>query len=125
MKIYFTLKDGFVKSYNFLPTFEYTNEKEINQKEEELFLRHFPFIKYVSGEFVFDKSKEEKVIEKQKLIFEQQEILKWFQDNDWIINKAFLGEWTKEDPRWLLYLQERQFKRNRLDNLEFQISMLE
>ena len=118
MKIYFTLKDGFVQSYNDSPTFDYTNEKEITQEDWDLFNSHFPFIKYVNGKFVFDKNEENKVVAKAKIIEEQQEILKWFKDNDWIINKVFLGEWTKEDQRWTDYLTERQVKRNRLDQIE-------
>lgn len=35
------------------------------------------------------------------------EIQKWFNDNDWIINKVFLGEWEKTDARWLEYLEKR------------------
>jgi hypothetical protein len=118
MKIYFTLKDGFVQSYNDSPTFDYTDEKEITQEDWNLINSHFPFIKYVNGKFVFDKNEENKVVAKAKVIQEQQEILKWFQDNDWIINKVFLGEWTKEDQRWTDYLTERQVKRNRLDQIE-------
>ena len=55
MKIYFTLKNDFVESYNDSATFEYTHEKEITPEEEQLFIRHFPFIKFVSGAFFFDK----------------------------------------------------------------------
>ena len=118
MKIYFILKDGFVQSYNDSPTFDYTDEKEITQEDWDLINSHFPFIKYVNGKFVFDKNEENKVVAKAKIIEEQQEILKWFKDNDWIINKVFLGEWTKEDQRWTDYLTERQVKRNRLDQIE-------
>ena len=118
MKIYFILKDGFIQSFNNSPTFDYTNEKEITQEDWDLINSHFPFIKYVNGKFVFDKNEENKVVAKAKIIEEQQEILKWFQDNDWIINKVFLGEWTKEDQRWTDYLTERQVKRNRLDQIE-------
>lgn len=35
------------------------------------------------------------------------EIQKWFSDNDWLINKVFLGEWEKTDKRWLDYLEKR------------------
>ena len=118
MKIYFILKDGFIQSFNNSPTFDYTNEKEITQEDWDLINSHFPFIKYVNGKFVFDKNEENKVVAKAKIIEEQQEILKWFKDNDWIINKVFLGEWTKEDQRWTDYLTERQVKRNRLDQIE-------
>ncbi len=60
--------------------------------------------------------------EKQSLLnhnitHEKESILKWLADNDWKVNKIVVGEWTKEDPRWLSYLEERQIKRNRLDEL--------
>lgn len=35
------------------------------------------------------------------------EIDKWFKDNDWILNKVFLGEWETTDPRWIEYLEKR------------------
>lgn len=35
------------------------------------------------------------------------EIDKWFKDNDWIVNKVFLGEWDTTDPRWIEYLEKR------------------
>jgi hypothetical protein len=118
MKIYFILKDGFIQSFNNSPTFDYTNEKEITQEDWDLINSHFPFIKYVNGKFVFDKNEENKVVAKAKIIEEQQEILKWLSDHDWIVNKVFLGEWTKEDQRWIEYLTERSVKRARLDEIE-------
>ena len=45
------------------------------------------------------------------------EIQKWFSDNDWIVNKIVVGEWTTDDERWLNYLAERQVKRKRQDEL--------
>lgn len=35
------------------------------------------------------------------------EIDKWFKDNDWIINKLYLGEWKVTDTRWIEYLKKR------------------
>lgn len=35
------------------------------------------------------------------------EIDKWFKNNDWIVNKVFLGEWEITDPRWIEYLEKR------------------
>ena len=59
--------------------------------------------------------------EKQKtLILAQEElweIQKWFSDNDWIVNKIVVGEWTTDDERWLNYLAERKLKRARQDEL--------
>jgi hypothetical protein len=117
MKIYFTLKNGFVESWNNSPTFEYTNEKEITQEDWDLFNIHFPFIKYVNGKFVFDKKEQDKVVAKAKIIEEQQEILKWLQDNDWIINKVFLGEWQEDDTRFVEYKKQRLLKRKRLEEI--------
>lgn len=35
------------------------------------------------------------------------EIDRWFKDNDWIINKLYLGEWKVTDTRWIEYLKKR------------------
>lgn len=53
---------------------------------------------------------------KEKL--EKREILNWFNRNDYIINKVFLGEWETNDVRYLNYLKERKIKRDRLDELD-------
>ena len=45
------------------------------------------------------------------------EIQKWFSDNDWIVNKIVVGEWSTDDERWINYLAERQVKRKRQDEL--------
>jgi hypothetical protein len=121
MKMYFNLKDGFVFIYNFEPTFEYEYEVEVNQEVVDLFDKEFPFIKYVNNKFVLDKKQKETVVNQQKLYEEKGLILNWFKEHDWIINKVFIGEWTKEDKRWLTYLKERQVKRNRLDQIENEI----
>ena len=48
---------------------------------------------------------------------ELKEIHKWLCDNDWKVNKIVIGEWQQDDERWLEYLQERQVKRARQDEL--------
>lgn len=45
------------------------------------------------------------------------EIDRWLKDNDWKLNKVYLGEWTKEDPRWLDYLATRKAVRAERDAL--------
>lgn len=45
------------------------------------------------------------------------EIQKWFSDNDWVVNKIIVGEWTTDDERWINYLAERKAKRARQDEL--------
>jgi hypothetical protein len=61
---------------------------------------------------------EEKAIQyNHNLTHEKKDILQWLADNDWKVNKVVVGEWTKEDQRWIDYLNERQEKRNRLDQI--------
>lgn len=64
-----------------------------------------------NGEFVIKQrtiTNEEKArdveLNKQKRL---AEIDKWFKDNDWIINKLYLGEWKVNDARWIEYLKKR------------------
>ena len=44
--------------------------------------------------------------------------LKWLTDNDWKVNKVFIGEWTYTDPRWLEYLEQRDQVRADIDAAE-------
>ncbi len=46
---------------------------------------------------------------------QRETVLQWFLENDWKVNKLVLGEWSKEDPRWLAYLSERKTKRAEYD----------
>lgn len=64
---------------------------------------------FYSNEEEFQKIKNAKI--------ELKEIQKWFKENDWIINKVAVGEWTVEDKRWISYLEERKEKRERQDEL--------
>ena len=58
------------------------------------------------------KAREIRILEK-----ELAQIHQWFIDNDWKVNKIVIGEWDKNDPRWLEYLQEREIKRARQDEI--------
>jgi hypothetical protein len=60
---------------------------------------------------------EKQQIEKHNMIHEKENILKWLSNNDWIVNKVVVGEWLKDDPRWLQYLNDRSIKRRRLDEI--------
>lgn len=53
-----------------------------------------------------------------QLTHEKEEILKWLADNDWKVNKIIVGEWAKDDPRWIEYITQRQEKRTRLEQIE-------
>ena len=62
---------------------------------------------------VMDEQQKTLILAKEEL----WEIQKWFSDNDWIVNKIVVGEWTTDDERWINYLAERKAKRARQDEL--------
>ena len=62
---------------------------------------------------VMDEDQKTLILAKEEL----WEIQKWFSDNDWIVNKIVVGEWTNDDERWINYLAERKAKRARQDEL--------
>lgn len=64
--------------------------------------------------YSFDYKKKEY---KKSPQIEIDEIQQWFIDNDWKVNKIVVGEWEKDDIRWIEYLKERNSKRERLDEL--------
>jgi hypothetical protein len=49
---------------------------------------------------------------------EMREIEKWLADNDYKVNKRFLGEYTEESPAWIEYKIKRNEKRLRYNELE-------
>lgn len=57
------------------------------------------------------------IIDNTKLV-EMNEIKMWLNEHDYIINKHTLGEYQDDDERWLNYLQERQVKLARYNELE-------
>jgi hypothetical protein len=119
MKGYFKIVDNFIVGFSTIPFEEdgvgLTIEKEVTQKEFEggssLFV-------YKNGA-VYNKTKKEFDNEKHinDLKYEALEVQQWLTDNDWKVNKVFLGEWEETDERWLQYLKEREIKRNRLDEI--------
>lgn len=60
---------------------------------------------------------EQQQIEKDKLINELYEIDTWLKDNDWIVNKIILHEWTEDDLRFIEYKTNREIKRTRRDEI--------
>lgn len=70
---------------------------------------------YINGKLVYKDL--EQIRQRQILEKEQADILQWLTDNDWKINKIVVGEWLKDDPRWLQYLNDRSIKRRRLDEI--------
>lgn len=55
--------------------------------------------------------------EQFELGVELDEIRNWLAQNDWKVNKVFIGEWADTDPRWIEYKEQRAIKRARLDEL--------
>ena len=53
---------------------------------------------------------------------ELQDIQAWLNANDYKINKHLLGEYKDNDERWTTYLQERQEKLARYNELELVIA---
>lgn len=68
----------------------------------------------LTNEITPDEVRKDIIQQKQTRI---KEIEKWFSDNDWRINKVFLGEWETTDPRWTDYLTQRSALRKEHDEL--------
>ena len=69
---------------------------------------------YINGKLV----ETDAIINKANLSEEYFDIRQWFVNNDWKINKVFLGEWADTDPRWVEYKEQRQIKRARFDKIK-------
>jgi hypothetical protein len=116
---YFKIVENFIVGFSNIP-FEDDGkgliiEKEVTQEEFEggssLFV-------YKNGG-VYNKTQKEFDNEKHinDLRYEALDIQQWLTENDWKVNKVFLGEWEETDERWLEYLKERELKRTRLDEI--------
>jgi hypothetical protein len=116
---YFKIVENFIVGFSNIP-FEDDGkglviEKEVTQEEFESGSSLFIF----KGSNVYRKSEKEFNNEKHinDLRYEALDIQQWLTENDWKVNKVFLGEWKETDERWLQYLKEREIKRNRLDEI--------
>ena len=70
---------------------------------------------------IYNSGKLEKsqgLINKANLQEEYFEIVAWLNQNDWKINKVFLGEWAETDPRFVEYKKERKTRRERFDAIK-------
>ena len=70
---------------------------------------------------IYNNGKLEKsqgLINKANLQEEYFEIIAWLNQNDWKINKVFLGEWAETDPRFVEYKKERKTRRERFDAIK-------
>ena len=106
-----------------------TYKKEIDKDGNEVLIATTISIEDYAKEngFIILNEKPNELLSKElKLDYQNElkQIKKWLFENDWKVNKVVLGEWTKEDNRWLEYISEREVKRARLDQIEFEIAML-
>lgn len=65
----------------------------------------------------FDQSKYNARTALIDVLEELNDIIKWFEQNDWKVNKILLNEWPEGDVRRTEYLKEREQKRLRRDEL--------
>jgi len=91
-------------------------ELDLTQEQYDYLVENSLGAYYENGKIVYKNL--EAIKQRQSLEKEQADILQWLADNDWKVNKFVVGEWTKEDPRWIEYLNQRQIKRNRLEQIE-------
>jgi hypothetical protein len=123
MKMYITLlQDNKISAlYN---EYFFDEQIEINLEEEDIqYLERNIAAAYYENKKIIYKNLD-KIKLKESLQLQKETILNWFLENDWKVNKVVIGEWEKTDERWLEYFNERQIKRTRLDQIEFELSML-
>ena len=93
----------------------------LNEKKQVIGVRKI--IEQKEGDIVFGEKDLELVKsymfpQVQKEYVEIQEIKEWLNANDYKINKHSLGEYKDTDERWTTYLEERQVKLARYNELE-------
>lgn len=120
IKINYSLNDSnVITSYTIIPFNESLPTLEIS--EEDLKKIKVGYTKLINGVLDFNTAKYQEV---KYAKIELSEIKKWFFDNDWKVNKVVIGEWNKTDSRWLEYLEQRQIKRARQDELNSTLNNL-
>jgi hypothetical protein len=68
------------------------------------------------------KARQARLAERRAAEHRKANALKWLADNDWKVNKRFLGEWTQNDPRWIAYLSDRKQARADIDDANWVLS---
>jgi hypothetical protein len=57
--------------------------------------------------------------------YEMEEIKRWLSENDYKVNKHSLGEYADDDPRWVEYIEQRQTKLLRYNELELLLDQIQ
>lgn len=108
IKVNYDEKTGRVIAFNkdALPYIEIT-EKERRQSLTD----KYSYYAVEDGKFVVKRREpttEESIADAEAARAKRiRAIEKWLFDNDWKVNKVFLGEWSEDDPRWTEYLTTR------------------
>jgi hypothetical protein len=108
IKVNYDKDTGKVIAFNkdLLPYIEITEEER-----RQPFGDKYGYYAVEDGKFVVkrrepseDEHAKDALIAKNKRL---AEIGRWLSENDWKVNKVFLGEWEPTDPRWTEYLATR------------------
>lgn len=75
----------------------------------------FYFKAYTAEEKEAMQAAHEKFRRREEARKKKAEALIWLSENDWKINKRFLGEWQEDDERWTAYVAERAEMRRIID----------
>lgn len=111
-----------------LPTNPIYQEMEIDDIEKV----HLGFSQVINGMFYENEWSYNQHLNQVKQVEEEQarvnaikqemaSIKKWLNENDYIINKHTLGEYSDTDYRWTNYLAERKVKLARYNELEIKV----
>jgi hypothetical protein len=117
-KIYYNINGWVCERYPYDIKIEDKNRNILVSEElynETMFCPIHYSWRVIEGNLELHRYEETPVIETLNL--ELDIINNWFFENDWKINKVFLGEWDPTDLRWIDYLNERNLKRKRRDEI--------
>lgn len=118
IKVNYDLDTGRVTGFNR----DTTPYIEITEEERKQPLPNkYSHYAVIDGKFtIVTREPNEAEAARDNLIAKQQrlqEIDKWFKENDWKVNKLFLGEWKVTDGRWVEYLAQRANMRKEHEEL--------
>lgn len=101
---------------NIAPYIEITEEERRQRLPDK-----YSFYAVRDGKFVIERREPTETETSRDLIAAKQKRLKeiddWFKENDWKVNKLFLGEWKVSDGRWVEYLSKRAAMRKEHEEL--------
>jgi hypothetical protein len=118
IKVNYDEKTGKVVAFNrnTLPYIEITEEERRQPLPDK-----YSYYAVEDGKFLVKRrepTEEEAARDKEAARQERlHEISNWLCENDWKVNKVFLGEWETTDPRWTEYLETRAQMRAEHDEL--------